>query len=167
MQSQIVFGRIDVVSFSVIIHKQCHVPTHLPAFEIPHRKHSALYLGTPFGSPPFHIFSSTPRRFLFRKILRHSACVDTTRLHKPERSRWGVAHSRRATRRTISLPFQLEMEPHHVFSGFLIVNHFRTLYDASAFYIVALFLSGPEGKTFVCPCCKVRRRIDCHPLLRQ
>ena len=61
-----------------------------------------------------------------------AAGIDSARAHKPERPRRRVACGDAIARRVVALPLEFQMEPHDVFAGSGIVDHFRTLHDAPA-----------------------------------
>ena len=139
LQCQIVFRRINMISFSIIIHKQSHITGHLSSFQISFHKHSLFNCIIPFRSPPFFIFWKIPfDPFLF---LRHIQWIDTriytSRTNKTIRSSWWVTDSDGSTGRSIPPAFQFQMKPHYEFSGLLIINNFRAFHDAPFFNITS------------------------------
>ena len=71
---------------------------------------------------------------------RIDARVHSTRAHELERSERSVADSHSITSCAISSSFQFEVEPHHELLGLLIIEHLRSLDDATALDVASCFL---------------------------
>ena len=141
LQSKILFGRIDMISLSIIIRKQGHIAGHLSVLQVTMYKKPFLDCFSPLRSPPFLIFIPIPFHISVRQrhIHRKYSGINTHGTDKAIRPRRSIAYRHTNTGRFIPPTLQFKMKPQNKFSGLLIVYHLRTLHNTTFPYLIFRF----------------------------
>ena len=156
VKGDIAFRGIDVVGFSIVVHKNGHVPAHLPAGIVP--ADDADVVG--------HFLGEFGRLILFIHVQGPFARVDSPGLQELE---WPCGFCCRCHPRvsgSISFPLEFQVEPHHVLSCLFVVNHFGAFQDAALGDGVGMVpLHHLQGDSFVLPVIEVFGGIAVNPYL--
>ena len=150
-----------MIGFAIIIYIKCHIASHLTRTEVAFQEQALLDSLHPGGCPPFleivGIQGVECSQLLLSELYRVGACVGALRVQKLIRSFGFVAYSHTVAGSAVALAFQLQVEPHAEFLGYLIIYNLGALQHTTAGNIAAAVVAHVEGNATVLPVHQVFR----------
>ena len=166
VKRQVLLAREDVVSLSVIVHKERHVARHLTGAEVTLHYQALSYCLTPGRCPPLLKVSLVQRihhsHGLLVKLHRPGSCIGPLGIEELIRSFRLVGHSNTIAGGIVPLTLQFQVEPHAELPRYLIIYNLRAFQHTSPLYVVSAFIRYAQRHTAVAPVPQVLRGIACH-----